>query len=140
MAKDGSKFWIRSQCCIACCFRRLNACPRPRRQFYPRVYDKVDEYKMWKMTPREKISQALSYLIYVFYYRLRLIISGATYPGVPHLIYTNYVASVYSASPKSTITGSTFSFPAPLIMIFSSLISRCMIFFLCRYLRPINNW
>ncbi len=41
-------------------------------------------YKICKITPKLNISHSIPYVFYLS--RLRLAISGATYPGVPHRI------------------------------------------------------
>ena len=50
------------------------------------------------MTPAEKTSLIGSLLVYM---SLILMISGATYPGVPHLTNKYFYASALVASPKS---------------------------------------
>ena len=61
---------------------------------------------MWKIIPRENMSQAD---VYVWTGSVDFIFntSGATYPGVPHLVYKYLVELVYYARPKSTRTGIT---------------------------------
>jgi len=51
--------------------------------------------------PRLNISQETPYLAFEFF---KLTTSGATYPGVPHLLNKNSFLSAYYASPKSAIT------------------------------------
>ena len=79
------------------------------------------------MTPREKMSQAQ---VYVWTGSVDFIFrtSGATYPGVPHLVYKYLVVLVYYASPKSTKTGMTLLlFSSSLLtMMFSSFKSLCI--------------
>ena len=58
---------------------------------------------IWKITPRLNMSQMGSYLAFK---SLRLTISGATYPGVPHLTKRYYFSSAWVARPKSAITQS----------------------------------
>ena len=63
---------------------------------------------------------------------MRLAISGATYPGVPHLG-KGYVAAVYHvANPKSTILNPFISFCFLNIM-FSGFKSLCIIFKECMW-------
>jgi hypothetical protein len=59
--------------------------------------------KIWKIIPTENKSQIGSHLAFK---SLIFTISGATYPGVPHLTNKYYGSSAQVASPKSAITQS----------------------------------
>lgn len=89
---------------------------------------------IWKITPALKRSQIGSYLAFKSF---KLTISGATYPGVPHLTNKYSFYSQWVASPKSAITQSK-SFSS-LKMIFSGFKSLCMIFLSCMYSSPSNK-
>ena len=87
------------------------------------------------MIPRLYIStfslQTILFLPYV-------IISGATYPGVPHRTKIVFSRLKGCANPKSAITTSQFT-PDYLTSIFSGFRSLCIIFKLCMYYIPSNN-
>jgi len=88
--------------------------------------------RTWNTAPKEKMSQAGSRCSDL----VRLTISGATYPGVPHLKKMYYSSSAWVAKPKSTMTGSRDS---PRSIIFSGLMSRCMILFSCMCFNPFKS-
>lgn len=66
-------------------------------------------------------------------------ISGATYPGVPHLVYKYFYEFINSARPRSTITTSGFYFESFRTITFSSLRSLCIIPFECKCYIPLNS-
>lgn len=86
------------------------------------------------MHPTLKMSQILSYLKLRSF---RLAISGATYPGVPHLGKAYYATRVLVARPKSTMR-SCWSELASLNMMFSGLRSLCMMFWACMQATPVR--
>lgn len=95
-------------------------------------------YRMWKMTPIENISHFSLYFPLYPFFAFRT--SGATYPGVPHLVYKYFYALTNSASPMSTITISGFYFESFLTIMFSNLRSRCIIPLVCICSMPFRSW
>ena len=83
-------------------------------------------YILKKMHPTLKTSAAQVCLVF---FDLRLAISGAIKPGVPHLRKMYSFASAGVASPKSISTHSSSPFYVFLIMMFSGLRSLWMMFF-----------
>ena len=82
---------------------------------------------MYKITPHANKSHLLPYLLTS---SLRLITSGATYPGVPHFGNGKLYISSVTANPKSIIF-SELKLPTSSNIILSGLMSRWMIFFEC---------
>lgn len=87
---------------------------------------------MWKIAPSEKISHSGSMCCPLE----RVVTSGATYPGVPHLQNMQSSESASAANPKSTITGLSPVYPRSIM--FSGFISRCIILYSCIYFNPVT--
>ena len=92
---------------------------------------------VYRMTPAEKTSTyGLNFAVSL---EEELMISGATYPGVPHLLKRYEGTSHLEANPKSTILTWLLSISASFLSIkFSSLRSLCMIPLEARWLSPDN--
>lgn len=85
--------------------------------------------KIWKITPMLNMSQTTEYLDSLF---MRLAISGATKPGVPHFGKIKGKSFSKVASPKSAIYNLFKEFLV-LNSRFSGFISRCIICYLAKY-------
>jgi hypothetical protein len=81
-------------------------------------------YNLYRIAPQENMSQTSEYRRRQ---SVRLAISGATYPGVPHLGKEYFLEVLDYASPKSTIFIEAKS-PFLSNMIFSGFKSRCIIY------------